>query len=152
RGAARREAGRGRVAVARLSARRAPRRARLLRALDRELVVRGASQSGEPPVPGDPRAAWAELRRLLLHRGVSGRRRLPDAPDERAAAPPALRDLAADAAERAGAVRAAGGAPRARAARRDGNVARGLRADAVVLEEIRRALRRDDRGTARLRG
>ncbi len=70
-----RQAGRGRLDQLRLPDRRAPRRARLLRAVDRELVARRAPQPVEPPVPGDPRARGLELRRLLVHRGVSRRRR-----------------------------------------------------------------------------
>ncbi len=70
-----RQAERGRLDQLRLPARRAPRRARLLRALDRELVARRAPQPVEPSVQRHSRAARAQLRRLLVHRGVSGRRR-----------------------------------------------------------------------------
>ena len=109
-----RQAGRRRLDQLRLSARRAPRRARLLRAVDRELVARRAPQSVEPSVQRDPRAARAELRRLLVHRGVPRGRRAHHAARQRAAPHAALRDLDPHAAERAGAVRAARGAARAR--------------------------------------
>ncbi len=95
-----RQAGRRCLDQLRLSARRAPRRPRLLCAVDRELVARRAPQSVEPSVQRDPRAARLELRRLLVHRVVPGGRRALHAAGQRAAPQALVRDLDPHPAER----------------------------------------------------
>ena len=72
-------------------------------------LARPASQSEQPPVPGDPRGPRAELWRLLVHRAFSQRRRVAGAAGERL--PPAadLRDVDPARAERGPAFRPAGG-------------------------------------------
>ena len=86
---------------------------RLVSAGGGQFLAGRASQPGQPSLPGDPRVARAELRRLLLHRALPRRRRAAIPPPERRPAAADLRDLDSPRAQRGPPVRLAGGGPRA---------------------------------------
>ena len=82
------------------AAERAPRRARLVSAGPGQLLVRRASQFGQPFIPGHPRGAGAELRRLFLHRAFCQRRGVGVSRARRSAAAADFRDVDPPHAER----------------------------------------------------